>query len=162
MKIGVISDIHVPSAAKNLPAEVRDYFKDCDLIIHAGDAVEISVIKELEKIAKTKAVRGNMDNCDLKRQLPEILILNVENKKIGVTHGSGSGDKVIEKVKQVFKQKLDIIIFGHSHLPFNDEIDGTLFLNPGSPTDRIFSPYRSIGIIEINGGIRAKIIKLEK
>lgn len=161
MKIGVISDIHIPAAANHLPVEIRNYFKDCDLIIHAGDAVEPSVISELEEIAETKAVKGNMDNYELKRKLPEILVLEVGNKKVGVIHGFGAVDSIIDKVRQAFKQKMDIIIFGHSHVPFNREIDGTLFFNPGSPTDKIFAPYRSIGIIEINGGIKSQIIRVD-
>ncbi len=161
MKIGVISDIHIPSAASHLPAEVRGYFKDCDFIIHAGDAVELSVLKELEEIAETKAVSGNMDNYELKQKLPEILVLEVGNKKVGVIHGFGATDKIIDKARQAFKQKMDVIIFGHSHVPFNCEIDGTLFFNPGSPTDKIFAPYRSIGIIEINDEIKAEIIRID-
>ncbi|MBU1888025.1 MAG: metallophosphoesterase family protein, partial [Candidatus Omnitrophica bacterium] len=58
-------------------------------------------------------------------------------------------------------QKPDIIIFGHSHVPMNEYIDGVLFFNPGSATDTVFAPYRSYGIIEIeNGEVKAEIHKL--
>ena len=66
MKIGVISDTHIPIAAPRLPQKVYDHFKDCDLIIHAGDAVEMSVIEDLGKLAEVKAVCGNMDSPEMK------------------------------------------------------------------------------------------------
>ena len=161
MKIGVISDTHIPVSAKKLPKKVYDYFKDCDLIIHAGDLVEKSVIEELEKLAETKAVHGNMDSVDLKKSLPGKIVLDVAGKKIGVTHGSGPPFRVLQRASKAFKEKVDIIIFGHSHSPINEERDGTLFFNPGSATDKVFSKYCSFGIIEIEeGNIRAEIIKL--
>ena len=162
MKIGVISDTHIPVSAQKLPQKVYDYFKDCDLIIHAGDAVEVSVIEELGKLAETKAVRGNMDSLELKQRLPEKLVLNVGGKTIGVVHGKGPAFKVQDVVSGLFGGRMDIIIFGHSHVPFNEKKDGTLFFNPGSATDKVFSRYRSFGVIEIKGDdIRAEIIKID-
>ncbi|NQT33327.1 MAG: metallophosphoesterase family protein, partial [Candidatus Omnitrophica bacterium] len=80
MKIGVISDTHIPNSAKKLPGKVCDFFKDCDLIIHAGDIVEKEGIEELEALAETKAVRGNMDSVELKEALPKKLVLKVAGK----------------------------------------------------------------------------------
>ena len=163
MKIGVIADTHIPVTAKELPPKVYEHFKDCALIIHAGDIVEMHVLEELEKIAEVKAVYGNMDSHEIVNNLPEKISFEAEGKKIGVVHGKGSASKIIENVKQSFTKKQDIIIFGHSHVPINKTIDGILLFNPGSATDRIFSPYRTIGIIEIEGGeVRAEIIKLEE
>ncbi|MGB2598820.1 MAG: metallophosphoesterase family protein [Candidatus Omnitrophota bacterium] len=163
MKIGVIADTHIPVTAKELPPKVYEHFKDCALIIHAGDIVEMHVLEELEKIAEVKAVYGNMDSREIVNNLPEKISFEAEGKKIGVVHGKGSASKIIENVKQSFTKKQDIIIFGHSHVPINKTIDGILLFNPGSATDRIFSPYRTIGIIEIEGGeVRAEIIKLEE
>jgi putative phosphoesterase len=162
MKIGVIADTHIPALANKLPQKVYDYFKDCDLIIHAGDLVEASILEELEKIAETKAVWGNMDSYELKRRLPEKIVLDVAGKKIGVVHGRGPAFKVIKTVSEAFSKKPDIIIFGHSHTPFNEKKGDTLFFNPGSATDNVFPQNRSFGIIEIDGdNIRAEIIKIE-
>lgn len=163
MKIGVISDTHIPTSALKLPKKVFDTFKDCDLIVHAGDSGDIETIHELEKITETKAVWGNMDGPDIREKLPETLIFEIGGKKIGVFHGKGSPGKIIETVKSVFPKKIDAIIFGHSHMPFNEVIDGTLFFNPGSPTDRVFAPYRSIGVIEINNGeLSSYIINIDE
>ncbi|MDD5633785.1 MAG: metallophosphoesterase family protein [Candidatus Omnitrophica bacterium] len=163
MKIGVISDTHIPLCAAKLPKIITDSFQDCDLIIHAGDICELSVIKELSKLAETKAVHGNMDSHEVKSTLPEKLLLVIAGKKIGVVHGKGIAFNVIKYVSKSFNKKPDIIIFGHSHTPVNEQKDGTLFFNPGSPTDRVFTKYRSFGIIEIDGDkITAKIIKIDE
>ena len=143
MKIGVIADTHIPVSARELPGEVRDHFKDCDLIIHVGDIVEEWVLEELGKLAETKAVRGNMDSAELKKRLPEKMLLNVSGKKIGVVHGSGPAFKAFKAASEAFRKKPDIIIFGHSHIPFNEERDGILFFNPGSPTDNTVPENRS-------------------
>jgi putative phosphoesterase len=162
MKIGVISDTHIPVSATELPEKVREYFKGCDLIIHAGDIVEKSVLDKLGKIAETRAVCGNMDSAELRQILPERLVLDAAGKKIGVTHGSGPHFKVMESAKKSFKDKPDVIIFGHSHGPVNEMRDGTLFFNPGSATDKVFAKYRSFGIIEITGDdIRGEIIRID-
>ena len=161
MKIGVLSDTHIPVSAGKLPSQIKDFFKDCDLIIHAGDLVEKSVMDDLRKIAETKAVYGNMDSPELKKSLPEKIIFKAVGKSIGVIHGKGWGTGTVKSVKKVFKEKLDIVIFGHSHVPFNEVIDGTLFFNPGSATDRVFAPYRSFGMIRIEGdNIEGEIIRI--
>jgi putative phosphoesterase len=64
-------------------------------------------------------------------------------------------------MQEAFKNDgVDIVIFGHSHQPFNQMVKGILFFNPGSPTDEIFAPYKSFGIIEINDTIEARIVKI--
>lgn len=162
MKIGVISDTHIPVFANKLPKEVVDRLKECDLIIHAGDIVESSAIKEIGKIAEVKAVRGNMDSAELKHTLPEKLVFEAAGKKIGVTHGKGASFKVLSSVEKMFKQKLDIVIFGHSHIPFNEKKNGTLYFNPGSVTDNVFTKRRTFGIIEIDGDdIHSEIIEIK-
>ena len=70
MKIGVISDTHIPRAAQKIPDEIYNAFRDADLILHAGDLLNISVLEELNKIAKTEAVYGNMDEPEVQRSLP--------------------------------------------------------------------------------------------
>jgi putative phosphoesterase len=163
MKIGVLADTHIPISAKRLPDDVISALKTCDLIIHAGDIVEMSFYKELEHIAPLKAVSGNMDSPELQGKLPDQLIVELEGRKIGVTHGKGNSSKVCQYVRDLFDKKVDIIIFGHSHTPLNEKKGNMLLFNPGSPTDKIFAPYRSFGIIEISKGdiIRSEIVKIE-
>jgi len=163
MKIGVISDTHLSIENSLLPENLIKGLEGCDLIIHAGDLVDLSVLEPLKKIAKVEAVCGNMDGHDVKCKLAEKKILNVQGKKICIMHGFGHPDKLVDILKkEFFQEKPDIIIFGHSHAPKNEYIEGVLFFNPGSVTDTVFAPYRSYGIIEIgnNGEIMPRIYKL--
>ena len=162
MKIGVISDTHLSRGSGELPENLIKELRKCGLIIHAGDLVDISVLDSLSKISKVLAVRGNMDDDNVKTKLEIKEILNIEGKKICVMHGYGHPDKLVDILKdEFFSEKPDIIIFGHSHAPKNEYIDGVLFFNPGSVTDTVFAPYRSYGIIEIDKGvIKAEIYKL--
>lgn len=161
-KIGVLSDTHIPERAKILPKKILEEFAKVDLIIHAGDFADIEVLRQLEKISKVIAVAGNMDFLDIKHELKEKEIVQVEDVKIAIAHGFGPPNQLVDLLKKTFKKdRPDAIIFGHSHSPMNELIDGILFFNPGSPTDKIFSPYNSYGILEINGKkITGKIIKL--
>lgn len=160
MKIGVISDTHIPERAADIPKEVYLAFKEVELILHAGDLVTLEVLETLKKICPVKAVYGNMDTPQITKILKEKEIIKVGNFKIGLIHGKGHPSNLINFTKNAFDQKLDMIIFGHSHNPLCEKISGVLFFNPGSPTDTIFSPYRSYGIIEINSDIKADIVRL--
>lgn len=162
MKIGVISDTHIPERAGGIPNEILEAFKDVDMVIHAGDLVDIGVLDMLSSVCKKViAVCGNMDYCGPNSKLRRKEIIEVGKIKIGVMHGRGIPSKLLDLLKEEFKQdKVDIIIFGHSHSPFNERIENVLYFNPGSATDKLFSPYNSYGVIEITDKIEAKIIKI--
>lgn len=162
MKIGVISDTHIPDRAKEIPKKALEEFKKVDMIIHVGDMVDLSVLKKLKTVcANVRAVAGNMDPSEIKDMLPERDVFKVAGRTIAVVHGWGSPGKLLDAVTDAFKnQKPDIVIFGHSHSPFNEIRNGILFFNPGSPTDDYFAPYHSIGILEINDTISGTIVKV--
>ncbi len=163
MKIGVIADTHIPDRARDLPAKIIEEFSHADMIIHAGDFTAKEVLDKLKTLAQVRAVHGNMDPFEIVEALPRKEIINCGKFTIGVFHGSGNPACIIDQLKNEFKNdKVDIIIFGHSHKPMNERIDNILFFNPGSPTDTIFAPFNSFGIIEINDKINARIVKLEK
>ncbi len=159
MIIGVISDTHLPVRAKKLPDDLIDRLKDVDLILHAGDFQDMNALTQIRDIGKLRAVHGNMDTIELKKELPEADVLKIEGFKIGITHGSGPPLGLEERVKSKFPD-VDIIVYGHSHKPKNEVIDGTLFFNPGSPTDRVFAPFNSFGILRVEEDIKGEIIKL--
>jgi len=163
MKIGVISDTHIPERCGEIPAAVINEFKKVDMVVHAGDLADLSVLQKLRELCpQVKAVAGNMDPEEVWDQLPEKLVFEVSGVTIGLIHGYGPPDQLPKRLTEVFKKdKVDIIIFGHSHQPMNETIGGTLYFNPGSPTDTVFAPYCSYGIIEINGKIKADIIKIK-
>ncbi|MDD5432887.1 MAG: metallophosphoesterase [Candidatus Omnitrophica bacterium] len=162
IKIVVISDTHIPERSTEIPKKLLDDLKTADMIIHAGDLVDISVLETLKKICpNVKAVQGNMDHEEVKTILPEKEVFKIGKYRIGLAHGWGAPSKLIEVLTTAFENiPVDIIIFGHSHCSVNEKINGILYFNPGSPTDKIFAASNSYGIIEINDKIEAKIIKL--
>ncbi|MFH0913179.1 MAG: metallophosphoesterase family protein [Candidatus Omnitrophota bacterium] len=162
MKIGVITDTHIPDRARDIPQQILEAFKGVDMVIHAGDLVDLSVLDKLKTVCKNvKAVWGNMDPYEVREKLPEKEILKVGNYKIGIMHGYGAPNKLIDLLSEIFKDDdLDIVIFGHSHSAVNEKRRNILYFNAGSATDRIFALYNSYGIIEIDDKISAKIIKL--
>jgi putative phosphoesterase len=151
MKIGVISDTHIPERAKIIPPEVINGLKDCNVILHAGDLVELKVLDVLKEITdKVIAVYGNMDYPEVRKKLPPKQIVELEGLRIGVFHGWGAPHKIIDVVRDAFKNEdPQVIVFGHSHQPLSKNIEGIHYFNPGSPTDKIFSTFNSYGILEI-------------
>ncbi|MFH0935475.1 MAG: metallophosphoesterase [Candidatus Omnitrophota bacterium] len=162
MKIGVISDTHIPERAKCLPRQLLEAFHGVDMIIHAGDLADLKVLDELKEICpNVKAVWGNMDPQEVRDKLPERELIKIGKHTIGLMHGYGAPNNLLECLKSSFKEdKVGLIIFGHSHRAMNELINGIIFFNPGSPVDKIFSDYTSYGIIEINDKIKAKIIRI--
>lgn len=161
MKIGVISDTHIHGGSEQLPADVIDAFKSAEMIVHAGDMVSLEAVGQLQKVCpRIIGVAGNMDDAQVKEKYPPKQILNIGKFKIGVMHGWGAPANLIGVLKEAFKNdNCDVIIFGHSHRPMNERIGDTLFLNPGSATDKD-APYNSYAMIEIAEKISARIIKI--
>jgi putative phosphoesterase len=158
-RIGVVSDTHIPKAASDLPEAVYKAFEKVDLILHAGDLVEIGVLKKLEKIAPVRAVCGNMDMPEVRATLPQKDIISVGGLKIGLIHGYGPPSRLMESISGEFK-RVDAVVFGHSHIPLCEKKGKVLYFNPGSPTDRIFAAYNSYGILEAGKDIRGSIIRI--
>lgn len=154
MQFVILSDTHIPHRAKRLPDEVWSYIEKSDGVIHAGDFSSYDFYLELCARAggsdKVFAVWGNMDEEALFRKLPERLVLELGGIKIGIYHGSGAPFGIEKRVFKKFSDNLpDIIIFGHSHIPLQKEINGVILFNPGSPTDKIFATKNTFGILTI-------------
>ena len=156
MKIGVIADTHAQTI-EDIPWSIMNALEDVDLIIHAGDMTERAVLDGLRDIVEVKAIHGNMDSGELKRMLPDKRTLDIEGKQIGLVHGSGGPWGMAERVRPLFGD-VDVIIFGHSHRPFNEKINNILVFNPGSPTDTVFATINTFGILTINDEIKGEIL----
>jgi putative phosphoesterase len=150
--IYVISDTHIPERASQIPKDFVEKVKREDLILHAGDFTDIKVFEELKNLATLYAVRGNMDSPEIKRLLPTKRVFEFSGFKIGLIHGSGSPYNLSEKAHKEFSENLDLIIFGHSHSPYNLKHGNTLLFNPGSLSGNLSSWKKSYGIIQIDTG----------
>ncbi len=159
MRIGVISDTHIPVAAKSMPKKVFSLLAGVELILHAGDILQLRVIEELSEVAEIKAVRGNMDYPEILKKLPAQRIIQVEKFRIALVHGWGPPQGLISRLKQEFSD-VDCIVYGHTHVAAINRDDNVLFFNPGSPTDKVFAPYNSIGFLEIDRELKAEIVRL--
>jgi putative phosphoesterase len=151
LKIGVISDTHAQTM-EDIPWSILNALEDVDLIIHAGDITERAVFEGFRELGEVKAVYGNMDSGELKRMLPDKRTIDIEGKQIGLFHGSGGPWGIAERVRPLFGE-MDIIIYGHSHLSFNEYIRGALMFNPGRARD-------SYGIVTIEKEIKAEIVRV--
>lgn len=159
LKVGVISDTHVPAIVPVLPPVIFELFKNVDLILHAGDITDLSVLEELRAIAPVEAVAGNMDDHAVHAQLPHKKVLSIGQFTVGLIHGKYKIDVQKEMIRKEFGA-IDLIVYGHSHAPFWGRVGDTLFLNPGSPTDKRWTPYNSVALLEVGAEMTAEIIRL--
>ena len=160
-KIGVISDTHIPQF-KQLPPAIWQYFDGVERIIHAGDLSVLSVISELETIAPVVAVQGNVEEEEVTLQLPIKREIMVGKCRIGIVHILGDSRTRARVARQEFPNAR-VVIFGHSHIPWNEDANGQLLFNPGSATDRRRQPTCSIGLLHVDDDtcdVRGEIIKL--
>lgn len=129
-KIGVLSDTH-----GHLPKEVYEFFKDVDLIIHAGDIGSVDVLNELQAFKKTVAVYGNIDDFDVVVLTEKVENIEIEGLKIMVTHIGGYPNRYERGIKELIEiERPNIFISGHSHIlkVMNDPKYSLLHINPGA------------------------------
>ncbi|MEL7557581.1 metallophosphoesterase family protein [Stutzerimonas chloritidismutans] len=150
MRIGVISDTHGLLRPEALAA-----LQGCERIIHAGDIGKPEVLERLRELAPLDAIRGNVDSGDWAVAVPEYLDLEIGGLRVYVTHDVKTMgiDPIAEQV--------DVVIAGHSHQPKIEQVNGVLFLNPGSAGRRRFTLPISLALLDIEDGQpRAQLVTL--
>lgn len=156
MKIGLVSDTHMPRFAKALPhALVQGLLAhDVDMILHMGDFTMPVVADLFGAIAPFDAVAGNNDDEAIRRRFGRRKVLTVAGARIGMVHGDGARGTTQQRALNAFAgEVLDVILFGHSHTPYCERHGSTWLINPGSPTDKRRNPLYSYGVLEIVDGI---------
>ena len=133
----LISDTHLPTRAKDLPASLWAAVDEADIVIHAGDWVEVGLLDALRRRARRLlAVWGNNDGPALRARLPEVAREELDGLRIAVVHETGASTGRERRMDAAFPDT-DVLVFGHSHIPWDTVTPGGLrLLNPGSPTDR--------------------------
>jgi len=161
-KIAVLSDTHLSSAYSAIPylQQVRnDYFPDADCLLHAGDIIGIDPLLAFEDLP-FYVVRGNMDPPDA--LLPAKRVVELFGFRIGLIHGWGAPEGIEQRALGEFHgERLDALVYGHSHYPVCHSREGILIFNPGSLTDRRRAPWCSLGILELDGDIRGRHIRVD-
>ena len=159
MQVGVLSDTHIHVWPQDLLAEVNNLFRNVELVLHAGDIVHVSILEALHK--PVVAVAGNSDGAMVQASQPLSRIIRLAGYRIGLIHGYGPAEGLAERVFDFFAaQNVDAIVFGHSHIPMAEYNNGIFMFNPGSLTSSR-SEFNSLGILQLNGHIDGKIIRLD-
>lgn len=153
IRLLLISDTHIPGRARQLPEAVRTAADAADLVVHAGDWVEASVLDALQQHADVLGVYGNNDGPDLRERLPEVARRDIEGLRFAVVHETGDA-KGREARMDAAHPDADVVVFGHSHIPWDTTTAGGLrLLNPGSPIDRRRQPRRTMMTAVADGGV---------
>ncbi|HEY6931867.1 MAG TPA: metallophosphoesterase [Marmoricola sp.] len=141
-RLTIISDTHLPRRARDLPPQVWQAVERADLVVHAGDWVDVGLLDELERrCSALVGVHGNNDGAELRRRLPEVARTTVEGLRLAVVHETGPAKGREQRCADRFADT-DVLVFGHSHIPWDSTAPtGLRLLNPGSPTDRRRQPH---------------------
>lgn len=153
MRLLLVSDTHVPARARRLPADLLAAIDDADAVVHAGDWTDTATLDLLEERARRLiAVHGNNDGPDLRSRLPETARADLDGVRLGVVHETGPAQGRERRCAERFPD-LDVLVFGHSHIPWDTvAANGLRLLNPGSPTDRRRQPFRTFMTAQIRDG----------
>jgi putative phosphoesterase len=152
VRVAVLSDTHSPRHWKRCPAAVARRLEGVDLILHAGDVCRAETLDELAGFAPVRAVLGNNDGPDVAAWgAPERLELDVAGLPVGMVHDSGPAAGRGGRLRRLFPDAA-LVIFGHSHIPWDETFAGQRQVNPGSPTDRRRQPHGTIGELAIEDG----------
>ncbi len=138
----IMADTHLPKRGRDLPDELWRAVDDADVVIHAGDWVVPSLLDALEDRAKRLVgVYGNNDGAELRERLPEVARDRIGGVRVAVVHETGPAAGRERRCQERFGDT-DVVVFGHSHIPWDTTSNtGLRLLNPGSPTDRRKQPF---------------------
>jgi uncharacterized protein len=138
----LLADTHVPKRARTLPDEVWRAVEEVDVVVHAGDWVDVALLDELEsRAARVIGVFGNNDGNELRARLPEVAREEVGGLRLAVVHETGAAKGRDQRCAERYRD-VDLLVFGHSHIPWDTTAPSALrLLNPGSPTDRRSQPH---------------------
>jgi putative phosphoesterase len=140
----LISDTHIPHRARDLPAPLWEQVESADVVIHAGDWVDVDLLDELQaRSARLVACWGNNDGAALRARLPERADVTLGGVRFTVVHETGAATGRDTRMAQAYPDT-DVLVFGHSHIPWDTTAaSGLRLLNPGSPTDRRRQPFHT-------------------
>ncbi|MEU6475082.1 metallophosphoesterase [Streptomyces massasporeus] len=142
MRLLLMSDTHLPKRARELPASLLAELPTADVVFHAGDWVDVDTLDLLEaRSRRLVGVYGNNDGPELRARLPEVAYAELGGVRFGVIHETGGKQGREQRCAARFPE-LDVLVFGHSHIPWDTTApSGLRLLNPGSPTDRRRQPH---------------------
>jgi putative phosphoesterase len=155
----LLADTHVPKRARDLPAEVWEAVDAADVVVHAGDWVDVRLLDALEERSRRLiACYGNNDGPALRARLPEVARAEVDGLRLAVVHETG-GKEGRERRCAAAYGDVDLLVFGHSHIPWDTTAaTGLRLLNPGSPTDRRRQPHCTYMTATVHDGALGEVL----
>jgi len=132
LKILLLSDLHIPTRCDidRLKAINFDVY---DQIFLTGDITSVDVLDFLDNQRPIlQVVHGNMDDLYIKNKLPQKVVIELYGKTFGLIHGHQTGVAIPEKLIKYFNEKLDVLVFGHTHFQEKYHKSSTIFINPGA------------------------------
>jgi uncharacterized protein len=163
VRVALISDTHSPRRWKRCPAAVARVLDGADAILHAGDVCRAETLDELSRFAPVHAVRGNNDGADVAAWgALETLELELGGVRIGMIHDSGPAKGRAARLAKTFPAA-DLVVFGHSHIPWDETVGAQRAVNPGSPTDRRRQPHATMAelVIGKNAEFDVRFVRLD-
>jgi uncharacterized protein len=152
MKVAVLADTHTRGMSRTLPPGAWPYLESADHILHAGDVVDPGLLTELRSLAPVTVVMGNCDGADVREWgATETAQVALGGVPIAMVHDSGPATGRQGRMRRLFPEAR-VVVFGHSHIPWNTDSDGLLLFNPGSPTWKRRAPFPSMGLLWIDEG----------
>ncbi|MCC9311097.1 metallophosphoesterase [Kitasatospora sp. RB6PN24] len=152
MRLLLTADTHIPTRARSLPGQLLDAVEDADVVLHAGDWVDTDTLDLLERrAARLIAVHGNNDGPALRARLPLVAEAELDGLRFTVVHETGPARGREQRCAARFPET-DVLVFGHSHIPWDSRSGRLRLLNPGSPTDRRRQPFASYLTAQLTGG----------
>jgi hypothetical protein len=142
MRLLIVADTHVPARARDLPEQVWQEVARADVVLHAGDWVDVELLDRMQDCAaRLVGVYGNNDGPALRARLPEVARLELDGLRVAMVHETGAKQGREQRCARDYPDA-DVVVFGHSHIPWDSTAPGGLrLLNPGSPTDRRRQPH---------------------
>lgn len=149
----LVADTHLPKRARDLPAEVWAAVEAADVVLHAGDWVDEASLDAFEaRSRRLVACFGNNDGPGLRARLPEVARAELGGLRFAVVHETGQSAGREERCAAGYPD-VDVLVFGHSHIPWHTTVPGGLvLLNPGSPTDRRRQPRCTYMTLTVQDG----------
>lgn len=141
-----------------MPFSAWPFLESADHILHAGDVVDPALLDELKALAPLTVVMGNCDALDVRDWgVDDDATVELGGVEIGMLHDSGLSPGRRPRMRERFPTAR-VVVFGHSHMPMNDDDQGLLLFNPGSPTWKRTAPFPSMGLLWIeNGSVEGEI-----
>ena len=139
-------------ASRAVPPGAWPYLESADHILHAGDVVDPALLDEMKSLAPLEVVMGNCDGWDVRDWgASDELEIELGGVRIAMLHDAGPRGGRAARMRKRFPEAR-VVIFGHSHIPWNEDEDGLLLFNPGSPTWKRQAPITSMGLLWIEDG----------